>query len=155
MKPKKRGIMKMTFLLSISPTTAHRGYRHVSLMIRRLAIRLMRRLRQPTRLHQHDAVVASTSDGNDCRLTWVVDSGASRHFSVVASDFTSLKLDDQLRTVSGINFKIEGSGGIPFYVHGMLGKRVHMILHNVLYVLSLESRSGGSYLRLVSVRLAD
>ncbi len=123
-------------------------------MIRRFATRLMRRLRDPVRLHQHHATVASTSDGNDCGFTWVVDSGASRHFSAVASEFTSMKLDVQLGTVSGFNCKIEGSGGILFYVHGRVGKPVHMILSNVLYVPSLASRSGGSYLRLMSVRLA-
>ena len=144
----------MAFLLSILPPTAHKGYRQVSPTILSFATRLMRRLRNPFHLHQHHAAAASTSDGNDCGITWVVDSGASRHFSAVASDFTSLKLDDQLGTVSGINCKIEGSGGISFYVHGRLGKPDHMILNNVLYVPSLANRSCGSYLRLMSVRLA-
>ena len=138
----------MTFLLSISPATTQRGYRQVRPMIRRFATRLMRRLRHPVSLHQHHA------DGNDCGLTWVVDSGASRHFSAVASDFTSLKLDAQLGKVSGINYKIEGSGCISFFVHCRLGKPIHMNLINVLFVPSLASRSGGSYLRLMSVRLA-
>jgi hypothetical protein len=153
MKPKRKGIMKMVFLLSISPSTTQKGYRQVSPSTRHFAIRIMRRLRNPLHTHQQHASVASSSDGNDRGLTWVVDSGASRHFSAVASDFTSLKLDDQMGTVSGIDCKIEGSGGISFYVHGKDGKPVHMILNNVLYVPSLENRSGGSYLRLTSVRL--
>jgi len=36
----------------------------------------------------------------------------------------------------------------------MVGKPVHMILNNVLYVPSMANRSGGSYLILMSVRLA-
>jgi len=68
-----------------------------------------------------------------------VDNGASRHFSAVASDFTSLKLDDQLGIVSGINCTIEGSGEISFYVHGMLGKPDNIILNNVLCAPSMES----------------
>jgi hypothetical protein len=148
----------MAFLLSISPTMTWRGFRQVSPVILRFATRLMRRrrhpVRHPVRLHQHHATVASTSDGNDCGLTWVVDSGASRHFYCVASYFTSLKIDDQLGTISGINCKIEGSGNISFFVYGRLGKSVHMNLNNVLFVPSLASRSGGSYLRLVRVRVA-
>jgi len=154
MKPKRKGIKKMAFLLSISSTTTQKGYRQVSTTIRRFATRLIRRLRDTVRLHQHHAAVASTSDGNDCGFTWVVDNGASRHFSVVASDFTSLKLEDQLGTLSGIDCKIEGSGGISFYVHGRVGKPIHIITNNVLYVPSLANRSCGFYLRLMSVRLA-
>jgi hypothetical protein len=72
----------------------------------------------------------------------------------VASDLTSLMLDGQLGIVSGINCKIRGSGGISLFVHVRLGKPVLMNLNNVLFVLSLASRSAGSYLRLVSVHLA-
>ena len=95
-------------------------------MTRRFATRLMRRLRHPIRQYRHHAAVASTSDGNDCGLTWVVDSRASRHFSVLSSDFTSLRLDNQLEAVSGINCKIEGSSNITFFVHGRLGKLFRM-----------------------------
>jgi len=143
----------MTLILSISPTTAQRGYRQVSPMTRRFATRLMRRLRHPFHQHRHHTTVASTSERNDCGHTWVVDSGASRHFSGVSSDFTSLKLDNHLLTVSGINCKIEGSDRIFFFVRGRLGKPVHMNMINVLFVPSLASRSGGSYLNLMSVRL--
>jgi len=65
-----------------------------------------------------------------------------------------LKLDNQLGTTSGINYKIEGSGNISFFVYGRIGEPIHMNLNNFLFVLSLASRSSGSYLRRMSVRLA-
>ena len=52
------------------------------------------------------------------------------------------------------NCKIKGSGTSSFFVHGRLGKPVHMNLINVLYVPSLANRLGGNYLRLVRVRKA-
>ncbi len=88
------------------------------------------------------------------RINWVVDSGASRHFSTVSLDFSSLTLNDKLGTVSGIDCKIEGSGRISFFVFDQKGKQIHMNLKDVLYVPSLSIRSGGSYLRLMIVRLA-
>jgi hypothetical protein len=117
----------------------------------------MIRLCHSDNLNRHHAEVASTSDRNDCSPTWVVDNGVSRHFSAVSLDFSSLKLDNQLGTVSGMNCKIEGSDTISFFVHVRLGKPVHMNLVNVLYVPSLANRNWklrGNYLRLLSVRLA-
>jgi hypothetical protein len=67
---------------------------------------------------------------------WVVDSGASRHFSAGLSDFSSITMNDKLGPVSGIDCKIEGSGSIPFFVHDRQGKHVQMNLKDVLYVPS-------------------
>jgi hypothetical protein len=107
-----------------------------------------------SRKEHHHATVASTSSTVDSGPIWVVDNGASRHFSAVSTDFSSLTLDDELGKVSGINCKIEGSGSISFIVHDRRGKEVHMNLKDVLYVPILSNRSSGSYLRLMSVRLA-
>jgi hypothetical protein len=85
--------------------------------------------------HQHYATTTSThSDTVDHGLTWVVNIGASRHFSAAPSDYTSLALNEKPGIVSGINFKIEGSGTITFFVHGRLGKPVKMHLMGVFYV---------------------
>ena len=62
-------------------------------------------------------------------------------------------MNDKLGTVSGIDCKIEGSGSISFFVHDRQGEQVQMNLKDVLYVPSLSKRSGGSYLRLMSVRM--
>jgi hypothetical protein len=75
-------------------------------------------------LHRHHATVASTFDTDECGLAWVVDYGASRHFSAISSEFLSLTLDDKLGTVRGINCKIEGFGCISFLVHGKQGRSV-------------------------------
>ncbi len=131
-KTKENRIRKMAFLLSITSTLTQRGYRQVSRKTQRYAIRLMRRLRYPDNLHPHHATVAPASDGNDCDPTWVVDIGASRHFSTVSSEFVPLKLYNQVGTVNGIICKIEGSGSISFFVHGRLGKPLHTNFINVL-----------------------
>jgi len=106
---------------------------------------------QTHKKHHHHAAIASTSGTFDNGSIWVVDTGANRHFSAVSSDFSSLTLNDQLGTISGIDCKIEGTARISFFVHERQGKQVHMNLPNVLYVPSLSKRSGRNYLRLMSV----
>ncbi len=124
--PTRNGIRKMAFLISISPTSRKNGHRNLSPRTQRYALLLVKRLqrsdpwrrhRQNCEEHRHHAAIASTPDLGDRGPTWVVDSEGSRHFSVVSYDFSSLTLNDPLGTVSGINFKIEGSGSISFFVH--------------------------------------
>jgi hypothetical protein len=113
--------------------------------------------KRPPKSHeepQHYATSACTSCTVDNGPIWVVASGASLHFSAVLSDFSAITINGKLGTVSGIGCKIEGSGNISFFVHDRQGKHVQMNHKDVLYVPSLSKRSGGSYLRLMSVRLA-
>ncbi len=86
-------------------------------------------------------------DSSTSGLTWVVDIGANRPFSVVAFDFTDLVLSNDLGTVSGINCTIAGTRSVSFSVRERSGKLVPFLLKNVLYVPDLASRSGGKYLR--------
>jgi hypothetical protein len=160
--PSRNGIRKMAFLISISSSSRKDGHRHINRRTQRYALLLMKRLRRsnpwkrPPKGHeepQHHATMAYTSGTVDSGPIWVVDTGASRHFSAVLSDFSSQTMNDKLGTVSGIDFKIEGSGSISFFVHDRQGKHVQINLKDVLYVPNLSKRSGGSYLRLMSVRL--
>jgi hypothetical protein len=63
-------------------------------------------------------------------------------------------MDDKLGTVSGINCKIKGSGNVMLTIPDIAGKSVKIPLKNALYVPDLPPRSNGSFLRLLSVRLA-
>ncbi len=63
-------------------------------------------------------------------------------------------MHDNLGTVSGIICKIKGSGNVILKVPDIARKSAKINLKNVLYVPYLSSRSTGSYLRLLSVRLA-
>jgi hypothetical protein len=122
--------LKMVYLLLITSPSSAKGYQHLTLRARKRAILLMTRLlRSDYRRRRHH--VAATSDHG---LIWVVDNGASRHFSAVSSDITSLTLDDKLIALSGIDCKITEYSTINLFVHGRLGKPVHMQLLNVLYV---------------------
>jgi hypothetical protein len=135
--PTRNGIRKMAFLISISSSSRKNGHRQINRRTQRYALLLMRRLRRsnpwkrPPKGHkepQHHAALASTSYTVDSGPKWVVDSGASRHFSAVLSDFSSITVNDKLGTVSGIDCKIEGSGSISFIVHDRRGKHVQMNL---------------------------
>ena len=106
-RSRRNGIKKMDFLLSISSTLTQKGCRQVNRKTQRYATRLMRRLRRPDYLRHHHATISSSSDGNDCDLTWVVDNGSCRHFFDVCSYFSSMTRGNQLGIVSGINCSIE------------------------------------------------
>ena len=67
-------------------------------------------------------------DSNPTELTWVVDNGARRHFSAVASDFTDLNLSNDHGTVSGIMCNIAGTGSISFLVRERSGKLVPFLI---------------------------
>jgi len=86
---------------------------------------------------------------------WVVDSGANRHYSFVLSNFNVFVHRDDLRTVSGINCPILGTGNIPVSTVDHQVEPVHFFLLNVLYAPSLSELSCGNCLRLFSVRLVD
>ena len=91
---------------------------------------------------------------SDLSLLWVVDSGASRHYSSIASDFIDLIPRDDLGVVSGIDCPIRGLGNISVSTVNSSGEPVAFTLLDVLYVPDLAQRSNGNYLRLLSVRLA-
>ena len=84
----------------------------------------------------------------------MVDSGARRHFSANASDFTDLMPTSSDHHVSGIDNKIKGVGNIVLSVLDNNGLCVKINLENVLYVHGLATKSNGHYLRLLSVNLA-
>jgi hypothetical protein len=161
--PTRSGIRKMTYLISISPSSQKDRHRNLNRRTQRYTLLLIkslnrsdpwRRLVQSNKEHPHHLVVASTSGTMDGGPIWVVDSRANRHFSAIFSDFSSLTMSNHLGTISGIDCRIEGSGSIFFFVHDRQGKHVQMNLEDVLYVPSLSKSSGGNYLRLMSVRMA-
>ena len=99
----------------------------------------------------HHAAAASLMTGtNTPRLSWVVDSGASRHFSAVKSDFIDLDLRD-MGNVSGIDCEAKGIGTIATTIVDTNGVPRRVTFRDVLYVLGLEHRSRGGYQRLMSV----
>jgi len=94
-----------------------------------------------------------TNDASNPFL-WVVDSGASRHYSCVLFDFTNFVHRDDLGTVSGINCPILGTSNIPVSTVDRHGDPIHFTLLNVLYVPSLSERFCGVFLRFFCVRIA-
>ena len=88
-------------------------------------------------------------------LSWVVDIGASWHYSCVVSDFIGLTLRDDLDdTISGISCPIRGVGNILVTIVDSVSDYVSFTLLDVLYILDLAQRFGRAYLRILSVRLA-
>jgi len=92
-------------------------------------------------LHVHD----------NWSLFLVVDSGAIRHYSFIASDFVDINLRDDLGRVTGIDCPIHIVGSVPVVTVNSTGKPTLFTLVEVLYVPDLAQRSGGQYLRLLSV----
>jgi hypothetical protein len=101
----------------------------------------------------------AASAGYDCfgrRSTkaWIVDSGANRHISAIASDFVSLNYSDG-GTISGISVPIKGSGTVVIHVLDNSGTARKLIMRDVLYAPELSDRSGHSFHRIFSVRQAN
>ena len=92
----------------------------------------------------------SSSTSPSSEITWVIDSGASRHCSAVRSDFIDLKTS-VVGNVSGIDCEVKGVGDIEVTVCNKAGLPAKITLTEVLYVPKLKERSKGSYLRLLSV----
>jgi hypothetical protein len=84
---------------------------------------------------------------------WVVDSGASAHFSAVREDFISLDLEDS-GTVSGISVRVRGRGTCRLTLIDNTGRKCIVTLHKVLFVPDLAHKSNGQYCRLLSVPVA-
>ena len=73
---------------------------------------------------------------------WVVDGGASAHFSVVREDFITLDLED-FGTVSGISVRVRGRGTYQLTLIDPTGKKCIVTLDKVLFVPDLALRSNG------------
>jgi hypothetical protein len=84
---------------------------------------------------------------------WVVDSGASSHFSVVREYFITLSLLDS-GTLYGISVRVRGYGTCKPTLVDTLGRRCTVTLNGVFYVPDLALRANGNYLRLLSVTVA-
>ncbi len=84
---------------------------------------------------------------------WVVDSGASAHFSAVREDFITLDLEDS-GTVSGISVRVRGRGTCRLILIDSTGKKCTVTLDKVLFVPDLSLKSNGQYRRLLSVPVA-
>jgi hypothetical protein len=104
--------------------------------------------------HHDDLLAAGPSHSPDPPVSWVVDSGASRHCSAELSDFDQISYPSGMGIISGINCEIKGLGSVSLLVLDKSGRTITMLLKNVLYVPDLSARSNGVYLRLMSVRLA-
>ena len=96
---------------------------------------------------------ASSSASPSPDVTWVIDSGTSRHCSAVLSDFADLKIS-VVGSVSGIGCEVKGVGDVEVTVCNKIGSPITLTLKEVLYVLGLRERSKGLYLRLLSVTRA-
>ena len=92
--------------------------------------------------------------GDRSNKAWIVDSGANRHISAIASDFVNLKLENG-GTISGISVPIRGSGSVHVNVVDNTGTKRRLTLHDVLYAPDLSDRSGHSFHRIFSVRQAN
>ena len=97
--------------------------------------------------------------GYDCfgrrsAKAWIVDSGANRHISAIASDFLSLNYADG-GTISGISVPIKGSGTVVIHVLDNSGTPRKLTMHDVLYAPELSDRSGHAFHRIFSVRQAN
>jgi hypothetical protein len=90
----------------------------------------------------------------DHSLLWVINNGASRHYSSIASDFNDVTLRNDFGGVFGIACYIRGIGTVPFATVDSSGNPLSFSLLDVLYVPDFEHRSAGNYLRLLSVGLA-
>jgi hypothetical protein len=64
-------------------------------------------------------------------LLWVTDSGASRHYSSILSDFNDFVHRDDLGTVSGINCRILGTGNISVSTFDHNGDPVYFTLLDI------------------------
>ncbi len=84
---------------------------------------------------------------------WVVDSGASAHFSFVREDFNTLDLEDS-GTVSGISVRVRGRGTCRLTLIDPTGRKCIVTIDKVLFVPYLALRSNGQYRRLLSVPVA-
>jgi hypothetical protein len=87
-------------------------------------------------------------------ILWVVDSGASSHYSFVLSNFIDYESRDELGIVFGINSRSLGIDNI--FVSTVIDSNdgpANFTLLNALYVLDLSQRSVGAYLHLLGVRL--
>jgi len=84
---------------------------------------------------------------------WVVDSGASAHFSVDQEYFITLNLSDS-GIVSGISVRVRGHGACKLTLVDSTGKRCNVELDGAVYIRDLALRSNSEYLSLLSVPLA-
>jgi hypothetical protein len=96
---------------------------------------------------------ASSSESPSAKVTWVIDTGATRHCSAALSDFAELKTS-VMGSVSGIVCEVKGVGDVEVTVNNKIGLPITLTLKEVLYVPGLRERSKGLYLRLLSVRRA-
>ena len=78
---------------------------------------------------------------------WVVDSGASAHFSDVREDFITLDLVDS-GIVAGISVRVRGHGTCQLTLIDPTSRKCIITLDKVLFVPSLALRSNGNYHRL-------
>ena len=76
---------------------------------------------------------------------WVVDSGASLHFSAVREDFITLSPSDS-GTVSGISVRLRGRGSCKLALVDSAGRTCTVTLNGVVYGLALALRSNRNYL---------
>jgi hypothetical protein len=84
---------------------------------------------------------------------WVVDSGASAHFSAVRDDFITLDLGGS-GTVSGISVCVRGRGTCRLTLIDTSGRKCIVTLDKVMFVTNLVHISNGHYRRMVSVPVA-
>ena len=84
---------------------------------------------------------------------WVLDSGASAHFSDVREDFITLDLEDS-ETVSRISVHVRGRGTCQLTLIDPTGKKCIVTVDKVLFALDLALISNGQYRRLLSVPIA-
>jgi len=89
----------------------------------------------------------------DHSLLWV-DTGANSHYSAFPSDFLDLAIRNDLGTVSGIDCPIRGFGIVFVTTVDSVGDLAPLTLLDVRYVRDPAQRSSGTYLRLLSVRMA-
>jgi hypothetical protein len=78
---------------------------------------------------------------------WVVDSGASAHFSDVREDFITLDLVDS-GIVAGISVRVRGHRTCQLTLIDPTSRKCIITLDKVLFVPSLALRSNGNYHRL-------
>jgi hypothetical protein len=84
---------------------------------------------------------------------WVVDSGASAHFSAMREDFITLDLEDS-GTVSRICVRVRGCGTCRLTLIDPTGRKSIVTLDKVLFVPNLALISNGQCRRLLSVPVA-
>jgi hypothetical protein len=84
---------------------------------------------------------------------WVVDSGASAHFSVVREDFITLNLVYS-GSVAGIYVRVRGHWTCQLTLIYPTGRKCIVTLGKVLFVPDLARISNGNYHRMLSVLVA-